>query len=167
LDTNHHTTLPISTHCFICGKDNPAGLKSKFFVKDDVVILPLSATQHHCGYPDKVHGGVIAAALDECMGWAAARSIKRMCLTGELKVRYLRPVPVKEGLAVHAETVSAHRRMAHTRAVLKDEEGTEYARAEGKFVPLSAEDTLFVDDHLVYEGHEERVFDSLRAETRS
>jgi len=155
-------TLPVSPDCFVCGKNNPAGLKSRFFVEDGAVVLPLAASVHHCGYPETVHGGVIAAAIDECMGWAAARAIKRMCLTGELLVRYLKPVPVNGGLQVRAEAVKAHQRMVHTRATLVDAEGTEYARGEGKFIPLSREQTLHVDDHLIYERSDERIFDELR-----
>ena len=157
--------LPTSETCFVCGEDNLAGLKTRFYVEDDWVKMPLTVQEHHCGYPNVVHGGVVAAALDETMGWAAARAIKRMCLTGELTVRYLLPVPANEALTVCARSIRAHKRMVQTEGQITNAGGTVYARAEGRFLPLSAEETLRVDDALRYRGDEERVFDELRAET--
>ena len=37
------------------------------------------------------------------MGWAAARAIERMCVTAELKVRYLKPVPGDREMTVKTE----------------------------------------------------------------
>lgn len=154
--------LPNSKTCFVCGEDNPSGLRTRFFVENGAVKMPLTAVGHHCGYENTVHGGVVAAALDECMGWAAARAIERMCVTAELTVRYLERVPVSEGLLVEAEVVRKHRRMVNTEARIVDADGKVLARAEGRFLPLSAEETLEVDDYLLYRGGEERVFDTLR-----
>ncbi|MBI2433310.1 MAG: PaaI family thioesterase [Candidatus Hydrogenedentes bacterium] len=154
--------LPNSEACFVCGEENRAGLQVRFYVEDDVVKMPLTVREHHCGYKNVVHGGVVAAALDETMGWAAARSIKRMCITGELTVRYLQPVPADRELTVCGRTVRAHRRMVQTEGHIEDSQGAILARAEGRFLPLSVEETLQVDDALLYRGDEERVFDELR-----
>jgi acyl-coenzyme A thioesterase PaaI-like protein len=157
--------LPNSDGCFVCGAENPAGLQTRFYVDGDTVCMPLTARETHCGYPNTVHGGVLAAALDECMGWAAARSIQRMCLTGELTVRYLQRVPLSSGAVVRAEVVRAHRRMVHTTAEIVGPDGTVHARAEGRFLPLSVEETLRVDAALRYDGDEERIFAGLRPES--
>lgn len=154
--------LPNSKDCFVCGEENPAGLQSRFYVEGEVVCMPLTAQGNHCGYPGTVHGGILAAALDECMGWAAARAIQRMCVTGELTLRYIRRVPVKDGLVVRAEVVRAHRRMVHTTAELVDASGEVYVKGEARFLPLTAEETLQVDDVLLYRGDEERIFAGLR-----
>ena len=161
------TYLPTSNHCFVCGEDNQAGLQTRFYVEDGVVKAQLEPRPHHCGYPDIVHGGVVAAILDEAMGWAAARAIERMCLTAELKVRYLRPVPGDRASTIVTEVTNSARRMARVKSVIVSEDGTEFARAEGRFVPLSPERTLEVDDNLLYRGNEERVFDNLRAERQA
>lgn len=154
--------LPNSTTCFVCGEDNVSGLRTRFYVEEDRVKMPLNALEHHCGYENTVHGGIVAAALDECMGWAAARAIRRMCVTAELTVRYIDRVPVAPDLVVEAEVTKAHKRMVNTEARIMDSSGKVYARAEGRFLPLSAEETLRVDDALLYRGGEERVFDGLR-----
>ena len=154
--------LPTSPRCFVCGEHNPGGLHARFFVENGLVTMPLTAEERHCGYPDVVHGGVLAAALDECMGWAAARSIHRMCVTGELTVRYLKPVAPGPGFTVYAEVIRSSRRLVHTRGWIAGPGGELHVRAHGRFLPLSVEETLRVDDGLVYRGGEERVFDVLR-----
>ncbi len=153
--------LPNSKTCFVCGEDNAAGLQSRFYVENDFVKMPFTVRDHHCGYPGAVHGGVVAAALDECMGWAAARSIGRMCLTGELTVRYINRVPLEEELTVIGEVLRAHRRMVLARGSIVNTEGKIFAQGEGRFLPLSVEQTLAVDDGLLYHGDEERPFESL------
>lgn len=154
--------LPNSSWCFVCGEDNHAGLRTRFYVEGECVKARLSPANHHCGYPNVVHGGIVAAILDECMGWAAARAVGRMCVTGELTVRYLRSVPADRETTVITEVVKASQLLAVARGRIVDSEGIEYARAEGKFTPLSVEQTLAVDARLNYRGNELRLFDRLK-----
>tara|TARA_R110001592_G_scaffold43245_3_gene140326 strand:- start:405 stop:929 length:525 start_codon:yes stop_codon:yes gene_type:complete len=154
--------LPNSTSCFVCGEDNHAGLKTRFYVENDLVKMNMTVEEHHCGYQNTVHGGIVAAALDECMGWAAARAIGRMCVTAELTVRYIERVPVAPDLVVTAQVIRAHRRMVTAEAEILNASGTVFAKASGRFLPLSEAETLEVDDALLYRGNEERVFDGLR-----
>jgi uncharacterized protein (TIGR00369 family) len=109
-----------------------------------------------------LHGGVVAALLDETIAWAANRALARMTVTGELRVRYRKPVPGDREMLVWAEITKSNRRIAYGTGAIVDEQGEEYARAEGSFLPMSAEETLQIDEHLIYRGGEERVFDSLR-----
>ena len=97
------------------------------------------------------------------MGWAAARAIERMCVTAELTVRYIERVPVDPNLVVAARVERSHRRMVTTEAEITGPDGKVFARASGRFLPLSEAETLEVDDALIYRGGEERVFDGLRA----
>jgi uncharacterized protein (TIGR00369 family) len=154
--------LPCSDGCFVCGQENPAGLRTRFFIEGDKVKAPLYADTHHCGYETVIHGGVVAAALDECMAWAATWRMGYMTVTGELKVRYIKRSPSRTPLWVEAWVTKEGKRLAQTEARLVDEEGIEYARAEGRFVPISRDETLYVDDRLVYTGGEIRLFDGLR-----
>ncbi len=157
--------LPNSDWCFVCGEDNHAGLKTRFYIEDDKVKARIRPSKHHCGYHGVVHGGIIAAILDECMGWAAARAINRMCVTGELTVRYLVNVPDDRELTCVTDTEKANRRMVVTQGEIVDDDGTRYATATAKFLPLTAEKTLEVDDKLLYKGDEARLFDRLRDDT--
>jgi uncharacterized protein (TIGR00369 family) len=156
------TYLPNSRDCFVCGEDNRAGLSVRFYIEDGAVKTRWRARDHHCGYRNVVHGGVVAAVLDECMGWAAARAVKRLCLTGDLTVRYLKRIPDDRDMIVCAQVVKPTKRLVYVEATLVDEHGVPFARAHGRFVPLSVQETLAVDDRLLYRGGEERVFDALR-----
>ena len=162
-DTTGRVYLPTSKSCFICGEENPAGLRTRFYIEDGVVKAELNARDHHCGYPNVVHGGVVAAILDETMGWAATCVIERMCYTGDLTIRYLKPVPCDRTTTVTTDVVRANKRLAEVRSAVVDSDGEVYVRGRGRFFPLSVERTLEVDDHLVYRGGEVRLFDGLRA----
>lgn len=159
---NSKTYLPNSKSCFVCGEENGAGLQTRFYVQDGIVKAALRPRLHHQGYENIVHGGVLAAILDECMGWAAARLIRRMCYTADLGIRYLKHVPGDREMTVCAQVVKGSKRLVQVQGWIEDVEGTVHARAEGRFVPLTVEDTLKVDDALLYRGEEERVFDELR-----
>ncbi len=154
--------LPTSDGCFICGEGNAAGLQTQFYIEDGRVKTRVQPRTHHCGYPGVIHGGIVAALLDECMGWAAAQAIARMCLTAELTVRYLINAPNDRELIISTEVVKSNRRLVLTQGELVDDAGTQFATASGKFLPMSADETLRVDDALNYRGGEARLFDGLR-----
>lgn len=86
-------------HCFICGNENPAGLQARFADQPDgSSVARFVGREHHQGYPGRMHGGIIAALLDE----AAERAMKMQMTTWparELRVRYRQPVPLGVELA--------------------------------------------------------------------
>jgi hypothetical protein len=45
---------------------------------------------------------------------------------------------------------------------LTDADDVVYAKAEGRFVPLTADATRVIDENLIYRGNEERLFDGAR-----
>jgi len=84
--------------CFVCGRENPCGLKLKFYedpengtVQAEFVVLEM-----YQGYPGVVHGGVIAAILDEVAGRAVMlrKDHEAFMVTLRLTVRYRKPTPV-------------------------------------------------------------------------
>jgi acyl-coenzyme A thioesterase PaaI-like protein len=84
--------------CFGCAPDHSAhfaglGVRAVGAGEFELVLSP-----GHQGAPGRVHGGVLAAALDEAMG-IVAWSLGRPCATAHLEVDYLALVPL--GGAVH------------------------------------------------------------------
>ena len=80
-------------YCFGCGRLNPFGLKLTFYRSPDGVLAPFTPEQRHEGYTGVVHGGIVTTVLDEVMAWALyAQEI--WAVTGDLKVRFRRPVAV-------------------------------------------------------------------------
>jgi acyl-coenzyme A thioesterase PaaI-like protein len=57
---------PNSRMCFLCGINNPIGLKLKFCTDgEDRCIARFRPGQEHQGYPGQLHGGIISALLDD------------------------------------------------------------------------------------------------------
>lgn len=159
---NGRQYLPNSEGCFVCGEGNPAGLQTRFYIEGDYVCTDLDPRMQHCGYENIVHGGIVAAALDETMGWAAARAMGLMCFTAELNVRYVKNVPAQDPARVVTWVVKSNKRLAITEGELRGADEEVLAKAQAKFMPLSPEDTIKVDDMLLYRGGEARLFDHLR-----
>jgi len=145
--------LPHSTGCFLCGEQNACGLRVRFFVEGGAVRARLALPRHVNGYRDVAHGGVLAALLDESMGWAATVFGRRhpMYVTAELSVKYLAPVPVGEPLEIASRLVRDGGRIAYGEGELTWN-GKVCVRATGKFFPMSREETAAVLPYLRFEG---------------
>ncbi len=89
---------PTSRMCFVCGRENPRGLKLKFYEdpEDRVVRAEFVVPETYQGYPGVVHGGIVAAILDEVAGRAVMlhKDHQTFMVTLRLTVRYRRPTPV-------------------------------------------------------------------------
>ena len=64
---------PNSEICFVCGRSNPVGLYMRFEDDGDgdgegEVISQYTVPERYQGYPGIVHGGILAAMLDEVVG---------------------------------------------------------------------------------------------------
>lgn len=145
--------LPHSSGCFLCGDENPAGIRTRFFVEGEEVRGRIVLPRHVNGYRDVAHGGVVAALLDETMGWAATVFGKEhpMYVTGEITVKYLSPVPVGEEIEVRSRLVEDAGRLAYAEGRLLHG-GKVCARAKGKFVPMTREATAGVMPYLKFES---------------
>jgi acyl-coenzyme A thioesterase PaaI-like protein len=84
------------------------------------------------GPPGSVHGGFIAAAFDEVLGYVQSLS-GQGGMTGTLSVRYIKPTPLHTPLFFEAEMVRVEGRKIFTRAYL-EAEGELRAEAEGLFI---------------------------------
>jgi len=154
--------LPHSKDCFVCGDENPDGFRLRFEVDEEGrVLLRFNARESMQGFHQVMHGGLQATLLDEAMAWASAVALTRMTIAAELNVRYIERTPLESDLVIEAWTSSKSSKLARTEAVLKDEAGTVYAKASGKFFPLSEDETKFVDSHLIYNEGDARIFEAL------
>ncbi len=88
-----------SKMCFICGMDNPIGLKAQFYnMEDGSVMTKFQYREEHQSFPQRVHGGLIATMLDE-LGlralWAKG-SEERFGVTLSMESKFRKPVPYNE-----------------------------------------------------------------------
>ena len=159
--------LPNSDWCFVCGEENQAGLQTRFYIEDGFVKTRLKPRAHHCGYKGIIHGGIVASILDETMGWAANVALNRMCVTGELTIRYIDNAPDDRELTCITGVEKSNRRIVYTFGELVDDDGTQFATAKAKFTPLTEKRTLEIDEMLNYRGDELRLFDELRDQAQN
>jgi uncharacterized protein (TIGR00369 family) len=127
--------FPGFPNCFVCGKDNPRGLRISFSVEEDGVRASFSPDRTLVGYEDVIHGGVISALLDEAIIWAAYAATKRFGVTAELNIRFHKPLTVQEEYIVRGRLIENRGKLLIVESVITDEEGNPYARATGKLVP--------------------------------
>jgi uncharacterized protein (TIGR00369 family) len=125
---------PSSRSCFVCGRENPLGLKARW--ESDLhakevrthVVIP----EHFNGYPGVVHGGIVTAILDEAM----ARSVlvdggfDDLLVTAKLEVTFRRPTPTNTPVTAVARLVRRAGSRAMAEAELRLADGTVTARAE-------------------------------------
>lgn len=77
----------------VAGKANPTSLVINPFRDGDNVIADIVFDSACEGAPGRAHGGIVAAAFDDFTG-AIIGMVQQPAFTGELTVRFVRPVPV-------------------------------------------------------------------------
>ncbi len=149
--------LPRYKECFVCGDANSAGLSMQFY--RDGVRVTCAWTPHakHCGYRDRIHGGVIASILDEAMAWAPASHYGRLCYSIDLQIKYRLPVAAGKELRVDAEVTEVRSRATRTKGQVTDHDGRVFATSTGLYVPLASAESEQVIEYLYLDEVDRRV----------
>jgi uncharacterized protein (TIGR00369 family) len=157
--TKQPTYLPTYDGCYVCGQAHPRGLRARFFVGTLGQVHARFKPDHtQTGYKDTVHGGVISTLLDELLGWPIALQTGRMAVTGELTVRFLKPMSAGRSYLATARPGIDRGKYWEGKGNIRDEKGTVYAKARGKYFLLSAEQTAAVAQDLTYQLGDSPVF---------
>jgi uncharacterized protein (TIGR00369 family) len=125
--------------CFVCGEKNPLGLKLRLRMDpaSGESASEVTFADRFQGWAGIVHGGLVATVLDEAMIYAAgAKGFK--CVTGEMTVRFVKPVSTGVTYALKGRFLEDHGRIVLAESVLVDAEGCEIARASGKLFKLAS-----------------------------
>jgi uncharacterized protein (TIGR00369 family) len=124
--------------CFGCGAANPQGLHLSFTEVADGVRSTFTPLDVHQGYEHVVHGGIISTLLDEVMAWAVAAA-GIWAVTGEMQVRFQRPLHVGETVTLHgAVTDIRTRAISASGRVVREADGQVIATASALFVRVPA-----------------------------
>ena len=133
---------PNSKMCFICGLENPVGLKLRIYQTEPGVIeTSYTAPEHFQGYPGVLHGGIVATILDEISGRAQMgdASSPRFMFTAKLEVKYRKNVPTMKPLRIIGKAGKSKGKMAEGWAGIYDEEGTLLAEANTLLINVPQE----------------------------
>src|SRR4030042_1835335 len=108
--------------CFVCGKDNPMGMKLKFKKNGDEARGEFTISELYQGWRGFVHGGIIATILDEVMAYTSFPEFKGV--TAKTEVRIRQPVPIGVPLVATGRLVKRTRKLLTTEATIALKDGT-------------------------------------------
>ena len=134
---------PSSRTCFLCGRQNAISLKINWHNDSETgqvratVIVP----EHFNGYPGIVHGGIVAAILDETAGRAILLDgdPDDLMVTLKLEVKYRRPTPTGQPLTAVGWVIRRTESRAQVAGELRLADGTITAQCEALIVRPSQE----------------------------
>jgi acyl-coenzyme A thioesterase PaaI-like protein len=135
-----HPKQPNSHNCFVCGLKNPVGLKLAFYeTGSDEVTATFAPTPDYEGFPGVLHGGIIAALLDEAGGRVGMIGHHaHFMMTAKLDVKYRAPTPIDRPLTVWGKLLKQRGRLVTARAELRLPDGSVTAEAELTLADLPA-----------------------------
>ncbi|MDM4139952.1 MULTISPECIES: PaaI family thioesterase [Mycobacterium] len=131
--------LPAHTPiCMGCGPENPSGLRLAVYRLRDEVYADVTFDERHIGAPGLAHGGAIAAACDDLLGftlWIAGTP----AVTRNLAVEYLAPVPLHQTHRITARISARHRRALHVQGEGVGKDGITRFTATAIFIAVEPE----------------------------
>lgn len=129
-----------SKDCIICGVDNQNGLKADFYNMEDGSVASIFTFKFtHQSYPDRVHGGMISALLDELAGralWVTDPDL--VGVTGTLNVKFKKPVPYNVKLKGRGFITSRRGKIFTAKAQILNQENCVLAESNATYVIISS-----------------------------
>jgi uncharacterized protein (TIGR00369 family) len=124
-------------YCFACGMNNSEGMRLKFSYDEerDCFVCRFRLGKRYTGPPGHCHGGIIATILDEAMG--KVNKLRHVvALTSEIRVKYLKPVPLNKPLRVESREVRVSGREHVNMAEILNQKDEVLASGEGRFIAI-------------------------------
>ena len=152
---------PGSKLCFVCGLENPVGLKLEFYgTGPGEVQSEITFPDQYQGYPGITHGGILATVLDETGGRSLMENPRHFMVTAQLNVRYRKPVPTETLLLAKGWAGKRNGRVAEAHSEIQTMDGIVLAEAELVLVdmPESKYDQISLEEMgwRVYPDEEEK-----------
>lgn len=129
---NDHSEYQVN---FVHGLRNQSGLHLQYHLAGDRVVTTWVPSEDHAGFPGLVHGGLIAAVLDDVMGRCSVLQ-RRWVVTGRMETRFREAAPLGAALRVEGWTTRFTRRVMQAQARMSLEDGTVVADASGTYLPV-------------------------------
>ena len=123
-----------ANHCFVCGPQNPIGLRVSFALENEKCVGEFVPLDNHVGFDGVTHGGIIYSLLDDAMAnWFFLRGDKGF--TARAEIRYRQPMEIGKKVKIACNLIYRRGRLIRLRSVVFDEVTKEtYAEAEGSFM---------------------------------
>jgi len=122
----------MSFNCFVCGKDNPKGLKLDIKKDGNFAYAEFSLSNDYEGYPGIIHGGILASILDDVM--ANTKFLDGFIVyTVELNIRYLKHCLVSEKLVAVGYPIEIKHNILFAKGEIKTPVGLVKVEGSGKY----------------------------------
>jgi acyl-coenzyme A thioesterase PaaI-like protein len=123
-----------ANRCFVCGPDNPIGLRVRFRIEDDLCVGEFTPQVEHMGYDQVTHGGIVFSLLDDVMAnWLWMQGIQ--CFTAKAEIRYRAHLPVGTQVRLEGRCLKRKGRLALMEGrVVRLDTGAVVAEATGSFM---------------------------------
>jgi len=149
----------VSKDCFVCGVENQSSLQTKFYELENGELMSMSTPSSvHQSYPDRMHGGVISAILDEIIGRAIMIiEPDAWGVTVELNIKYKKPVSLDKPVKAIGRITRNSRLIFEGTGEIILEDGTIAAIGYAKYVKVDiskiakdtgGENSLIIEDLL-------------------
>jgi uncharacterized protein (TIGR00369 family) len=138
---------PSSSMCFVCGQDNPIGLKAIFVEDGDCVVAQFTPREEHQGYPGLMHGGLISTLLDEVLARTAFFN-DFWSVTVKMETRFHHPVAIGERLTIMGEIVRQRSRVLEAHGEIRLADGTLAAEGWGTYLKISEQMRAELEEKL-------------------
>jgi len=123
--------------CFVCGVQNPIGLKIIFETDGKRVWTQFTPQDEHQGYPGVLHGGITFALLDEVIGRAAMElGDTPWMMTAKADMRFRKPVPIGEELTLMGELTRVRSRTVEGYGELRLSDGSVAVEATALYIKV-------------------------------
>lgn len=132
---------PNSDHCFVCGRQNPHGLYMTFYDNGrNEVISEYIVGDAYQGYPGVVHGGIVAAMLDEVVARVSMiGDHHHFMMSVKLEVKYRHPIPTDTPLKIVGRIVKLRGRLGKAVGEILLPDGIIAAESEMTLADVPAE----------------------------
>ena len=130
-----------SKKCFVCGLDNQMGLKAAFYeIENNELVAIIKPVEEHQSYPNRLHGGVSGAILDETIGRAIMIKHPNVWgVTVEINIKYRKPIPLNQELRVVGRIIKDSSRLFEGTGEILLANGEVAAEAHGKYMKMPIE----------------------------
>lgn len=128
------TNFTDNNHCFVCGGDNPQGLRLQFKHDPETKEMTTSVTfpEHFQGWSGVVHGGLVSTVLDEIMVKSTTAE-GYVCVTAEISIKFKKPVFTGNQYTVTGKITEIKRKLIFTEGKIMDRSKQVVALASAKF----------------------------------
>ena len=130
---------PNSRMCLVCGLKNPFGLQAFFYELENGEVLAIfHPRDEYQSYPDRMHGGIATAILDETIGRVGLVKYGEQIwgVTIEFHTRFRRPVPLTTEIRVIGRITHDNRRTFTGTGEILLPDGKVAVEGMGKYIKL-------------------------------